>query len=293
MALPTRESLIAEVDLEFTKQHPGAPEHLNPDDPGQAHLVQAWRELYTQQLNLTVDRIFFSFYPDAPEILDPGDPSHAQLIEFWNDIRDRIEHGTSRWNWDTQATPAGSIPDGAQMDQGQFAKYIEDVLTDAVHLGSEADVVTVMVDIDDAGRGPALPWLEAALGSADALARGLADPPPGQYASDPNLWSQEKEGYCYGLLWEIAGQYDVQKGFVDTPDNSAEQLREAFYAGVAAGRHNGAWPILHNRILLLVGYRMAHGDHSDAGYAWVLNLMWHNMDGASQDLTWPVPQDQH
>ena len=93
----------------------------------------------------------------------------------------------------------------------------------------------------------------------------------------------------YGLLWEVAGQYDAQKGFADTTD----QLREAFYAGVAAGRHHGAWPILHNRVLLLVGYRMAHGDHSDAGYEWVLNVMWHNMDGASGNLSWPIPTDQH
>jgi len=222
MAVPSRESLISAVDLEFSKQHPSAPEHLNPDDPGQAHLVQAWRELYTQQLNLSVDRVFFSFYPDAP-----------------------------------------------------------------------ADVVSVTMDIDDAGRGPALHWLETALGSAEAFARGLADPPPERYSANPDLSPQEKEGYCYSLLWEVCGQYDAEKGFADTADVTAEQLREAFYAGVGAGLNHGAWPILHNRVLLLVGYRTAHGDHSSAGYEWVLNLMRHNIDNTPRDLTWPIPRAQH
>jgi hypothetical protein len=293
MAVPTREALMGETDLEFSKQYPGAPERLDPNDPGQAHLVQAWHELYTKQLKLTVDRIFFSFYPHAPDQLDPGDPSQAQLVEYWNDIQNLIEHGTSQWNWNADPTPADPIPDGGQIDASQFASFIHDVLTDAVQLATEGEVVTVLVDIDDAGRGPALPWLEAALGPPEALASELAEAPPDAHSSRPGLWLQEKEGFCYGLLWEVSGGYDFQKAFAGTPDDSAEHLGEAFYAGVAVGRHRGAWPSVRNRVLLLVGYRMAHGDLSSAGYEWLLNVMWHSLDNTSRDLSWPKPEDQH
>jgi hypothetical protein len=50
---------------------------------------------------------------------------------------------------------------------------------------------------------------------------------------------------------------------------------------------------VRNRVLLLVGYRMAHGDLSSAGYEWLLNVMWHSLDNTSSDLSWPKPEDQH
>ena len=50
MALPSREFLIKQVDSNFALQHPEAPRQLNPNDPAQAHFVQAWRELYASEL---------------------------------------------------------------------------------------------------------------------------------------------------------------------------------------------------------------------------------------------------
>ena len=51
--------------LEFALQHPEAPAQLDPNDPSQAELVQAWNEMYRDFLNRTVDSHFFRFFPNA------------------------------------------------------------------------------------------------------------------------------------------------------------------------------------------------------------------------------------
>jgi hypothetical protein len=51
MTLPTRDQLNAEVDRLFFIDHPDAPQRLDPDDPSQAGLVQAWIEIRDRILN--------------------------------------------------------------------------------------------------------------------------------------------------------------------------------------------------------------------------------------------------
>ncbi len=166
MALPSREFLISEVDREFALQHPEAPRRLNPNDAGQAHLVEAWNAMYTEFLNRMVDSHFFRFYPDAPRHLDPGDPAQAQYIEYWNDIRNGIVHGASQWNWDSPphaaddnaAAPGGTgqqptggggeHPDpGVHMGESQFKKDVEEALEGTHYIGDSAEVLGIIGQI--------------------------------------------------------------------------------------------------------------------------------------------------
>jgi len=100
MALPSRESVVAEVDREFRSRYPAAPGRVDPDDPGQATLVEAWHAMFTEILHRTVDRHFYRLFPEAGR-LDPDNPGHADLIAYWTDMRDAIRDGTPpRWDWD-------------------------------------------------------------------------------------------------------------------------------------------------------------------------------------------------
>jgi hypothetical protein len=93
MAIPTREEMLAAVEEVFRGQHPGAPEHLDADDPDQADLRAAWIDIRDDIVNRWTDDAFFELFPGAPRRLDPNDPSHSLYVDYWLDIRDRIRDG--------------------------------------------------------------------------------------------------------------------------------------------------------------------------------------------------------
>ena len=144
MTLPTREQLIAEVDKAFFDQHHDAPKRLDPDDPGQAHFVAAWNQLFTEHVNHWTDQVFYQFYANAPRPLDPHNPEHATLVEFWTDIRDTIHHGTvQKYDWNgtppTADTGATSLDPSSQTDaskmpelhpyqSGEYVSYLQRLL---------------------------------------------------------------------------------------------------------------------------------------------------------------------
>jgi len=100
MTLPTRDQLNAEVDRLFFIDHPDAPQRLDPDDPSQASLVQAWIEIRDRILNDWTDSVFYEFFPHAGR-LDPNNSDDAQLIEYWRDIQHQICNGPpGQYNWD-------------------------------------------------------------------------------------------------------------------------------------------------------------------------------------------------
>ena len=100
MTLPTRDQLNAEVDRLFFIDHPDAPQRLDPDDPSQASLVQAWIEIRDRILADWTDSVFYEFFPHAGR-LDPNNSDDAQLIEYWKDIQHQICNGPpGQYSWD-------------------------------------------------------------------------------------------------------------------------------------------------------------------------------------------------
>jgi hypothetical protein len=76
-------------------------------------------------------------------------------------------------------------------------------------------------------------------------------------------------------------------------NDSAEELRESFYEGVASGRAKANDATVHNRVMLLVAYYQARGDELSAAQNRVLNDLWHHVresDAGRDFLSWPQPQ---
>jgi hypothetical protein len=90
VTFPTRSELQAEVDSEFFAQHPQAPRRLDPNDPSQAGLVEAWNELYKTKVYKWTDVIFRANNPWFSGQLSADGPDDAQLREQWLWMRDRI-----------------------------------------------------------------------------------------------------------------------------------------------------------------------------------------------------------
>jgi hypothetical protein len=308
MALPSREFLISEVDREFALQHPEAPHRLNPNDPSQSHLVEQWNAMYREFLNRMVDSHFFRFFPDAPQHLDPSDPSQATLIAYWNDLRDAIEKGTSQYNWDNppHSTDAGSAPTGTtagtdpggkpepdvHMDESQFKEFIHAWLESEHYLGDTAEVLGYMAQIGGAGEESAVVWLGETLGPVGMIASAIVVLWATAHAFGTGRRLQEQEGFCYGVMWQVCNHPNEQKGFIDWFNDSADELRESFYDGVAAGREKAGAAAVHNRVMLVVAYYQASGNDLENARGMVLNDLWQHIretDLGRDYLTWPAP----
>jgi hypothetical protein len=104
MALPTRDELLAQVDVRFRELAPTAPARLDPNDSSHAEMIQMWWEVYHEVLSKMTDEAFFTFFPNAPAQLDPADSNQATLVEYWKDIAAQISGEPGRHNW-SNATP--------------------------------------------------------------------------------------------------------------------------------------------------------------------------------------------
>lgn len=307
MALPSREFLISEVDREFALQHPEAPRRLNANDPSQAHLVEQWNAMYHEFLSNMVDSHFFRFFPNAPRRLDPTDPSQSTLVEYWKDLRDAIEKGTSQYDWSSppksedsaDATPAATPTDPGEkpeldvhLDESQFKEFIHAWLESEHYMGDTAEVLGYMARIAGAGEGSAVVWLGEVLGPVGTVASTIVVLWATVHAFGTAGRIQEQQGFCYGVMWQVCNHADEQKGFTDWFNFSAEELREAFYDGVAAGREKGSTAGVHNRVMLLIAYYQAIGHDLESARSMVLNDLWHQIreaDASPDYLIWPVP----
>jgi hypothetical protein len=315
MAVPGRDHLFREVDREFHLRYPAAPEHLDPNDPGHAPFIAAWWEMYNEFLNRMVDAHFFRFFPHAPEKLDPNDPSHAQLIEYWLDLRDTIEDKPHRYDWSNEPkvgdenapatpgddlaptggspVPSGTAPStGVHMDESEFKEWVHHALEGAHVIGDSAEVLGLLAQAAGAGQHSALVIMGETLGPIGMIASTVIVIGATIHAFGTGKRLQEQEGFCYGVMWEVYGLPNAEKTFIDWFDDSAEQLRESFYEGVASGREKGAETEIRNRVILATAYYQAAGDDLANAQAKVLNDIWQKVretDKGRDWLGWPEP----
>jgi hypothetical protein len=128
MALPTRDEMLAQVDVRFRELAPGAPATLNTDDPSQATMIQQWHQAHHEVLSKLTDEAFFSVYPNAPEHLDPAQADHGAYIDYWNDIAAQIDGKPGRYDWSsaTVADPSLSGAEEIEMPAQDGSVQLED-----------------------------------------------------------------------------------------------------------------------------------------------------------------------
>jgi hypothetical protein len=313
MAVPGRDFLLSEVGREFPLRHPDAPEHLDPSDPAHAPFIAAWWEMYTEFLNRMVDAHFFRFFPQAPEKLNPDDPADANFIEYWLDLRDMIEDKPHRYDWSDEPKvgnentppplwtnpPAGGSSDSGtapstdvHMDESEFKEWVDHALEGAHVIGDSAEVLGLLAQAAGASHQSALVIMGETLGPIGMIASTVIVIGATIHAFGTGKRLQEQEGFCYGVLWEIYGLPNAEKTFIDWFDDSAEELRESFYEGVASGREKGAETEIRNRVILATAYYQAAGDDLATAQAKVLNDIWKQVRETDQGrdwLGWPEP----
>ena len=116
MALPTREEMLAQVDVRFRELAPGAPATLNTEDPSQATMIQQWHQAHHEVLSKLTDEAFFSVYPNAPEHLDPAQADHGVYIDYWNDIAAQIDGKPGRYDWSSATVVDPSEPGADEIE---------------------------------------------------------------------------------------------------------------------------------------------------------------------------------
>jgi hypothetical protein len=120
MALPTRDELLAHVELRFYELAPDAPIKLDPNNPAHQTMIRQWHQAHHEMLSQLTDKVFFGYYPDAPKRLNPVDGDHATYIEYWNDIAEQIDGRPGRYDW-SHGSIVGAAPSGEAMVAGTVA----------------------------------------------------------------------------------------------------------------------------------------------------------------------------
>jgi hypothetical protein len=112
MPLPTRDEMLAKVDVRFRELAPAAPHHLDPDDPSHDAMIKQWHQAHHEVLSALTNEAYFSSLPNPPAPLDPANPEHAIFIEYWNDIADQINTGNpGRYDWSNAAAQPDASSD--------------------------------------------------------------------------------------------------------------------------------------------------------------------------------------
>jgi hypothetical protein len=104
----------------------------------------------------------------------------------------------------------------------------------------------------------------------------------------------KREGFCYGVMWQVLGEGDHHKQFLDWPPDTADQRREAFFEGVAEGRAKGNDANVRGTVLVELARYQLHGSAPNFAALYVLNELWTRVrenEIANKDLTYPAPSD--
>jgi hypothetical protein len=269
--------------------------------------------MYREFLNRMVDAHFFRFFPQAPEKLDPNDPAHANFVEYWLDLRDKIEDKPHKYDWSDEpkvgdenapATPAdnpapaggsGTAPStGVHMDESEFKEWVDHALEGAHVIGDSAEVLGLLAQTAGASHHSGLVIMGETLGPIGLIASGLLVIGATIHGFGIGERLQEQEGFSYGVMWEVYGLPNAHKTFIawGWGGDSAEDLRESFYEGVASGREKGAETEIRNRVILATAYYQAAGDDLRTAQEKVLNDIWKKVretDKGSDWLGWPEP----
>ena len=259
MTLPSHEFVIAEVDREFAREHPEARRRLDEHDPRQAHLVDAWNEMFhpvpEQHRRQPLPQVQLGPEPKTP------DPTNSTP--------------TSAGGGQT-SDPGPQPAVGVHMDESAFREWVRLSLEGAHYVGDTAEVLGYFAA--GAGQESALVILGEALGPVGMVAAGITALWATAHAFGTGRRLQEQEGFCYGIMWQVFGLPNGHKGFTDWSDDSADELGESFHDGVASGREKGAAVAVHNRVVLATAYYQKVGNDEVTAQSMVLHDMWRKIE---------------
>ena len=263
-----------------------------------------------------MNQIFWGFFP-AAGALDPNDPGDSLMIEYWIDIRDSIRDGTApKYNWDqlpadasasstptasdaTAPSPTGAGDDTApqvpvHMDESAVKEYVHAVMEGEHYVGDTADVLGSVGLAAGAGEESLFIGVMEGLGAVGMIAGTIVVLWAVVEAFGTGRRLQEQEGFCYGVMWQAFSMANGEKQFYEWAGDSAEELHDSFYEGVAAGREKAADTVVHNKVMLATAYYQAKGSDLSWAQYYVLNDLWHHIretDLGRDQLSWPKPAD--
>ena len=189
-----------------------------------------------------------------------------------------------------QSDPGPAPGVSAPMDENALVEYVHNQLESTEKIGAVADVVEIF-----AAEGGTLAAVSGILGPVGTIASTIIMLWAVVDAFGTGRRLREQEGFCYGVMWQTFGLPDADKVFQPWAGDSADDLRQAFFAGVAEGREKADDPKVHNAILMDVAYYRAtiNGDDWSAQQN-VINDLWkqtRETDLAKDWLSWPKPDD--
>jgi hypothetical protein len=184
--------------------------------------------------------------------------------------------------------PPGDVP--AEMDENELLEWVHHGLEGTHIIGHTAEVVGIF-----AREGTKLFAVAEVLGPIGMVASTIIVLWATARAFGTGTRLQEQEGFCYGLMWETFGLPDGAKGFHEWLGDSEDDLRQAFYDGVAQGREKAREVKVHNAIIMKVAYYQVTTPSDEVSAQQnLLNELWRQIresEHAKDWLMWPQPED--
>lgn len=178
------------------------------------------------------------------------------------------------------------------MDEDELEQYVHLALEGAHIIGDTSEVVGLFALAGGAGEKALVVKLGHWLGPIGMIASTIIVLCEVVKAFGTGTRLQEQQGFCYGVMWQVFELPNADKEFVAWFDDSAEDLRDSFYAGVDQGCSKAEEPKVRNRVLLAVSYYMLQGDNEHWAQIRVLNHLWDSVaesDKGADWLDWPKP----
>lgn len=177
-----------------------------------------------------------------------------------------------------------------KMDENQLVEWVHGQLEGTHMIGDVAEIVGNFAD-----EGSALAAVGEILGPTGVIASTIIVLWATVRAFGTGTRIQEQMGFCYGVMWEIFGLPNGTKAFHEGGGDNPDDLREAFFEGVAEGREKAQDVKVHNAIMMKVAYYIASGQADrTATLQNTINELWkaiRETDLAGDWLAWPNPED--
>lgn len=226
------------------------------------------------------------FPPSVQNVMRPQ-------VYAWMSSSAETGTGTEWKPGDPEPAGGGSSPNPGtvpiHMTQEEIEEWVKQALDGAHAIGSTAEILAIF-------GGEAVPFLEVlgeVLGPIGDAAMLVIAFIALYEAFGEGRRGQEREGFCYGLMWQACDYSNEDKVFVPWAGDSPEELREAFGHGVHSGRAQGSMVATRNTVLLMVARQQLQvGSDLWAAQANTLGDLGRSMETRSDlQFYWPKPPD--
>ncbi len=183
--------------------------------------------------------------------------------------------------------PPGQVP--VELTESELAEWAHAALEGTEAVGTVAEIAAFF-----AQHGSKLAAVAEVLGPIGHVATVILVGWHTVHAFGTGRRLMEQEGFCYGIVWEATETPDQVKVFwAPWADDSPDDMREAFYEGVAKGRAAAQEPKVRNAVVILAAHRIAQGTQRELAFRYVLEGLYEQINerGETATLPFPTPPD--